>query len=99
MDRTIGVQLENKEQKFEIMEKKSKLRDERKKIYINDDTTWKERQNKREILRKRKELEQKGIKCKMSYNKISTEKEEFYWNEEIEKWFRREKTETALQNN
>lgn len=61
MDRTIGVQLENKEQKLEIMEKKSKLREEVKKIYINDDTTWKERQNKREVLRKRKELEQKEI--------------------------------------
>lgn len=35
----------------------------------------------------------------MAYNKISTEKEEFYWNEKIEKWFRREKTRAAPQNN
>jgi len=54
--------LEDKEQEFEIMEKKSKLREKKEKIYINDNTTWKERQNKREVLKKRKELEQKEYK-------------------------------------
>jgi len=95
-EKTIGIQLESKEQKFEIMKKKSKLRGEKDQIYINDDATWKERQktkrqNKREVIKKRRELELSDMKCNIGYNKIITEKEVFYWNERLEKWFRRGK--------
>jgi len=48
-----------------------------------------ERSNK-----KKRELKLSNIKCKLGYNKIITEKEVFYWNEKIEKWFRRDKEET-----
>jgi len=96
-EKTIGIQLESKEQKFEIMKKKSKLRGEKDQIYINDDATWKERQNKREVIKKRRELELSGMKCNIGYNKIITEKEVFYWNERLEKWFRRGKGEANTQ--
>jgi len=92
-EKTIGIQLKSKEQKFEIMKRKSKLRGEKDKIYINDDATWKERQNKKEVIKKRRELELSGTKCDIGYNKITTDKEVFYWNERVEKWFRRGKRE------
>jgi len=92
------VQLETKEQKMEIMKRKSKLREEKDKIYINNDATWKERQNKKEVIKKRRELEQGGIKCKSGYNKIITEKEVHFWNEKIEKWFRRGNREAEAQD-
>ncbi|XP_020296199.1 golgin subfamily A member 6-like protein 1 [Pseudomyrmex gracilis] len=93
VEKTIGAQLESKKSKLEIMDKKSKLREEKDKIYINDDLTWKEKQNKKEVFRKRSELEQRDIKCRIGYNKITTEKEAFYWNKKIERWFRKEKRE------
>ncbi|XP_025270751.1 golgin subfamily A member 6-like protein 2 [Camponotus floridanus] len=96
-EKTIGIQLVSKEQKFEIMKRKNKLRGEKDKIYINDDATWKERQSKREVIKKRRELELNGTKCDIGHNKIITDKEVFYWNEKVEKWFRKGKREANIQ--
>lgn len=92
-EKTIGVQLERKKQKLEVIKNKSKLKDSQEIIYINNDLTWRERQNRKEVVKKVKELEGDGTECKVSYNRISTAKEEYFWNERREKWFRREKTE------
>lgn len=89
--KTIGVQLENLDQKAEVMKNKSKLKQEKDMIFINSDSTWIERQNRKEVIKKAKELNEKGIESKIAYNKIITEKEVYFWNERVEKWFRKEK--------
>lgn len=91
-EKTIGAQLETIEQKQEIMRNKKKLRSEKDKVYINNDETWAERQNRREVYRKSKELEKEGKRTKIRYNRIETDTEEYYWNEKAEKWFRKIKT-------
>lgn len=94
IEKTIGAQVESVEQKIEIMKNKSKLKNEREKVYINNDTTWIERQSRKEVVRKLKELESQGKVGRMAHNKITTESEELYWNEKYEKWFRKSKPES-----
>lgn len=60
-EKTIGVQLERKEQNLEVIKNKSKLKDSQEIIYINNDLTWRERQNKKEVVKKAKELKRDGM--------------------------------------
>lgn len=87
----IGAQIETNEQKTSIMKNKKKLRQEKERIFINNDTTWLERRSKEEVKRKADELKNQGRNCKISHNKIITDQEEMFWNERQERWFRKEK--------
>lgn len=76
------------------MKNKSKLKQEKDMIFINSDSTWIERQNRKEVIKKAKELNEKRTKSKIAYNKLITEKKVYFWNERVEKWFRKEKPKT-----
>lgn len=75
------------------MKNKSKLKQEKDMIFINSDSTWIERQNRKEVIKKAKELNKKRTKSKIAY-KLITEKKVYFWNERVEKWFRKEKPKT-----
>lgn len=48
IEKAIGAQLENKEQKIEVMKNKNKLKQEKDKVYINNDFTSQKRDRKKE---------------------------------------------------
>lgn len=76
---------------MEIIRNKSELKQEEEKTFINNDLTWIEKQNKEEVQRKAKELEDQGITGKIAHSKITLDKEDLFWNERLEKWFRKHK--------
>lgn len=69
-----------------VMHNRKKL--ENKRIFIDNDLTWKERKNKEKI---RLSNEREGGAVKTGYAKIERNEEEWRWNED-EKLFRSEKT-------
>lgn len=76
----ITAKLENKDQKREIMTKKKNLKGKR--IFIDNDLTWKERQVQKEIWKIAEEEKGKGAKVKIGYRKIEVNGKKFAWKEE-----------------
>lgn len=75
--------------KERIMETKKRLGAHR--VFIDNDLTWKKRRTKERILEKARELKAKGMRVKIGYNKVSSEKEDWIWSEREKKWFQKEK--------
>lgn len=83
----IGVELSSIEEKQEIMENKSRLKGTT--YYINNDTTYKERRNRQELVKKAIELRKEGKEVKVGYGKLTIDGEEFIYDEWKNKFFRK----------
>lgn len=79
MRRIYIVKLENFEKKKGIMQKKSKLKG--RKIYIEDDMTWRERTTQRKIIESARSEREKGKIVKIGYNRMIINGKEYKWNE------------------
>lgn len=74
----IIAELDNRIDKINIMENKSKLKG--KDIYIDNDYTQEEREIQRSIRMRAKEEKQKGKRIKIFYNKLMIEDKMWVWN-------------------
>lgn len=74
------VKLKSWQQKKEILAKKSKLKD--KKLYIDNDSTKKERDVQKEIAKIAKMKRERGDQVKIGYRKLMVNERTFIWKEE-----------------
>jgi len=74
---TVVAELENWEQKRDIMRKKRELKE---RIFINDDLTKKEREIQDHLREKAKEERRKGNRAKIGYAKIWVNDKCYWWN-------------------
>lgn len=76
----IGAECANREEKEKVMKGKSKLKGKR--IYIDNDRTFKERKVREEIGKIAREMREIGKIVKIGYNKLIINGEEYRWKEE-----------------
>jgi hypothetical protein len=84
--KTCLIELENEEDKEKIMKNKYKLKNiKNEKIYINDDTTKKEREKDKQMRKFAREEKDKGKEVKIGYNRVTIEGKIWKWNRVLEK--------------
>ncbi|KAI4465545.1 hypothetical protein MML48_3g00012184 [Holotrichia oblita] len=81
-EKTCLIELNSKDDKATVMSNKSKLRNHKQKIYINDDLTKKEREKQKLIRTFAKEETEKGKVVKIGYNRVIVNGEEWRWDKE-----------------
>ena len=77
----IGAEIDSWEEKNEIMENKSKLKGVRGKIYIENDLTVQERNVRRILLNKAKDLRESGSRVKIGYYWIEIDGKRLVYDE------------------
>lgn len=80
--KTCLVSLENKNDKIKVMENKSKLRNMKDKIYINNDLTVVERNIQRNIRQRAEDEKKNGKRVTIGYQKLVIDGKQWKWNEE-----------------
>lgn len=84
--RLIGIQCREEKDREEILKNKKRLGD--KKVFIEEDLTWKERRNKEIVRRKAREIKGQGKEAIIIRNrKVKTEEGTWTWSEKKEMWF------------
>lgn len=79
--KTCIVELGSEENKREVMQNKSKLRNRRGgQIYINDDLTKEERDIQKKIRQRAMEERSKGKQAKIGYSKLIIDGQTWKWN-------------------
>lgn len=81
-DQTFVIETETMADKVEILKNKSKLRQRKERIYIDNDLTVKEREIQREIHEMAKEERNKGKRVKVGYKKLIVNGREWKWDED-----------------
>uniref|UniRef100_A0A6P7FC70 Uncharacterized protein PF11_0207-like isoform X1 n=1 Tax=Diabrotica virgifera virgifera TaxID=50390 RepID=A0A6P7FC70_DIAVI len=84
--KTCLIELEDQEDKIKVMKNKSKLKNyKEEKIYINNDTTMREREIQKTIRMIAREERDKGNEVKIGTNKLWVNNEEWKWNNKEDK--------------